>query len=191
MKDKFIEIFKTNIKREGADKLLEWLEHESDFFEAPASTRYHGAYKGGLVEHSINVYETLKKSEFLTNADSETLAIVSLLHDVCKANYYKTEMRNVKNKKTGIWEQHPYIVVEDEFPYGHGEKSVLIINQFMKLGTGEIMAIRWHMGGFDDSVKGGSFALSGAFEKEALALELHIADMRATYLLENRSNDKL
>lgn len=184
MKDKFIEIFKRNVKRDGADTLLEWLEYKSDFFEAPASTRFHGAYKGGLCEHSVNVYNCLLKSSFV-NTNPETFAIVSLLHDICKTNFYKTEMRNIKNKETGVWEQQPYYTIEDKFPYGHGEKSVYIISEFMKLTSEEATAIRWHMGAFDDSVKGGSFALSGAFEKYPLALELHIADMRATYHLES------
>lgn len=114
----------------------------------------------------------------------ETRAIVALLHDVCKVNFYKVEMRNAKNE-AGQWEKVPYYAIDDQLPYGHGEKSVYIINGFLKLNRDEAMAINWHMGAFDDRVKGGSYALSGAFEKYPFALELHIADMRATYITEN------
>ena len=175
MKDKFIKFYTENIKREGSDKLLEWLE-KTDFFTAPASTRFHLCREGGLLEHSMNVFNRLDSDDY----SKETIAICGLLHDVCKANFYKTEMRNVKVK--GTWEQQPYYTVDDQLPYGHGEKSVYIISGFMKLTREEAMAINWHMGGFDERVKGGSYALSGAFEKYPLALHLHIADMQATYL---------
>ena len=179
MKNKFIEIFKANIKREGSDKLLAWLE-KSDFFTAPASTKYHAAYEGGLVEHSINVFERLQCE------NPETKAICGLLHDVCKVNFYKTDFKNVKNEQTGVWEKAPYYTIEEKFPYGHGEKSVYIISKFVTLTDEEAMAINWHMGGFDDRVKGGSYALSAVFEKYPLALNLHIADLQATYLDERR-----
>ena len=111
---------------------------------------------------------------------------VKTIHDLCKANFYKKGTRNVKNEATGQWEKVPSYSVEDMFPYGHGEKSVFLIERFMKLKVEEAVAIRWHMGGFDDAVRGGSFALSGAFEKYPLAVKLHIADLEATYLLEQR-----
>jgi len=190
MKDHFIEIYQQHITRPGADKLLDWLK-SGDFFEAPASTRFHLSCPGGLVEHSIHVYERLKKlymdspidaeNPWLSSEDDETIAICALLHDICKANFYTVEMRNRKNER-GQWEQYPFYVVNDQLPYGHGEKSAYIVSGFMRLSREEAMAIRWHMGGFDDSVKGGSYALSGAFEKFPLALLLHLADMQATYL---------
>ena len=172
MKDNFIEIYKANISRDGSDKLLEWLE-KTDFFRAPASTKFHGAHEGGLVEHSISVFNRFACE------NPESRAICALLHDICKVNFYKTEMRNVK--VNGTWEQQPYYVVEDQLPYGHGEKSVYIISGFIRLSRDEAMAINWHMGGFDDRVKGGSYALSEAFAKYPMALNLHIADMQATY----------
>ena len=190
MKEKFMKIYREKITREGADQLLEWLE-KSDFFTAPASTIHHLARKGGLVEHSVHVYERLKKlymenltaidEPWLSPEEEETIAICGLLHDVCKANYYSVEMRNRKNE-FGRWEQYPFYVVRDQLPYGHGEKSVYIISGFMKLDEEEAMAIRWHMGGFDDSSRGGSYALNGALEKYPLVLLTHIADMMATYL---------
>lgn len=175
MKDEFIKIYTDNIHREGADKLLKWLE-TTDFFTAPASTKYHGAHEGGLCEHSVNVY-----NRFVCD-NPESRAICGLLHDICKANFYKTSTRNVKNEQTGAWEKQPFYQVDDQLPYGHGEKSIYIISGFMRLTREEAMAIRWHMGGFDDAVKGGSYAISGAFDKFPLALMLHVADLEATYI---------
>ena len=188
MKEQFIEIFQSTIKRDGADKLLNWLI-KSDFFEAPASTRYHLAKTGGLAEHSINVYHRLKclvANEIKHNTSfspvtAETIAVCGLLHDICKVNFYKTEMRNAKNE-SGQWVKVPYYVVEDQVPYGHGEKSVYIASGFMNLSREEAMAIRWHMGGFDDAVKGGSYALSIAWGKFPIGILLHIADIQATYI---------
>lgn len=196
MKSKFIKIYNENIKREGADKLLTWLQ-TTDFFTAPASTKYHGAHEGGLCEHSVNVFKRLaalacsewgNEPEYCQNR-MEDLAICGLLHDICKANFYKVSTRNVKNEETGAWEKQPFYQVDDQLPYGHGEKSVYIISGFMKLTREESMAIRWHMGGFDDSVKGGSYAISGAFDKFPLAVMLHCADLTATYLDEGRKNE--
>ena len=114
--------------------------------------------------------------------------ICALLHDLCKANYYKAGTRNVKNEVTGQWEKVPSYSVEDLFPYGHGEKSVFLIERFMKLRIEEAVAIRWHMGGFDDAARGGCFAISEAYDKYPLAVKLHIADLEATYLMEHRTS---
>lgn len=193
MKDRFIKIYRQNITRPGADKLLTWLE-TTDFFEAPASTRFHLSRPGGLVEHSIHVYERLRElvgferdysEQFMFGAGNtisdETIAICGLLHDICKANFYKVEMRNRKNEQ-GRWEQYPFYVVDDQLPYGHGEKSVYVISGFMKLTREEAMAIRWHMGFSDNEFKAGGFAVGNAFEKFPLALLTHMADLQATYL---------
>ena len=187
-KERFIEIFEQNIAREGADKLLDWLG-TTDFYLAPASTRYHCACESGLVQHSVNVYDVLMAKHFVPERDSqETFAICGLLHDICKTQFYKVSTRNVKNEATGEWEKKPYYMVEDAFPYGHGEKSVFLIERFMRLKTSEAMAIRWHMGGFDDAVRGGSFAISYAYEKYPLAVQLHLADLEATYLWEKQTS---
>ena len=193
-----IEKFKTLVETQGTVAAIDdWGKRRlaypindlnADFFSAPASTRFHGACDGGLCAHSLNVYRVLHGTFFTPDEDSEeTFAICALLHDLCKANFYKKGTRNVKNEATGQWEKVPSYSVEDMFPYGHGEKSVFLIERFMKLKVEEAVAIRWHMGGFDDAVRGGSFALSGAFEKYPLAVKLHIADLEATYLLEQRS----
>ena len=145
--------------------------------------------KGGLCMHSLNVYHALHDSFFTEGESEESYAICALLHDLCKANYYKLGTRNVKNEATGQWEKAPFYSVEDLFPYGHGEKSVFLIERFMKLKVEEAVAIRWHMGGFDDAARGGCFAISEAYDKYPLAVKLHIADLQATYLMEHRTSN--
>lgn len=188
--EEFKKIFKENIKREGADKLLEWLE-KSDFFSAPASTKFHSAHEGGLCEHSVKVYERflkLVRSEFGENFEEkiskESIALIALCHDVCKVNTYKTDFRNVK--ENGAWVQKPYYAVDDKLPYGHGEKSVYIINGFTRLSREEALAINWHMGAFDLRVQGGSYALKDAYLAYPTALLFHVADVMATYLDEEQ-----
>jgi len=191
MKTEFINIFNQYIKREGAKELLEYLT-KSDFFTTPASAKFHCAYQGGLAEHSVNVYKRLVKivqsqygDEWEKVFSHETVAICGLLHDVCKVDYYCEETRNTK--VNGEWIEKPFYTIKEILPYGHGEKSVYIINGFMRLSRGEAMAINWHMGGFDDRVRGGSYSMSAAFEKEPLCVMLHTADLIATYLDENRN----
>ena len=199
MKDRFVELYQQLITRPGADKLLAWLE-TTDFFEAPASTRFHLSRPGGLVEHSIHVYHRLhdlfvserqnrENDPFIELSDNEeeTIAICGLLHDICKANFYAVEMRNRKNEQ-GQWEKYPFYVVNDQLPYGHGEKSVYIISGFMKLTREEAMAIRWHMGFSDNDFRAGGFSVGSAFEKFPLALLTHMADLQATYLDEPRED---
>lgn len=187
-KEEFLQIYNEYIKRQGSQEFLEWLL-KTDFFTAPASTKYHGVCEGGLLLHSLNVYKTLRERYFEEGKDSEeSFAICALLHDLCKAQFYKVSTRNVKNDVTGQWEKVPYYTVEDAFPYGHGEKSVFLIERFMRLKTSEAMAIRWHMGGFDDSARGGSFAISLAYEKYPLAVKLHLADLESTYLKEKNTS---
>ena len=181
----FIEIYKENITRAGSAELLDWL-YKTDFFTAPASTKYHCACKNGLVMHSVSVYDVLMEKHFNEETDSrESYAISALLHDLCKAQFYKVSERNVKNDETGVWEKQPYYSVEDKFPYGHGEKSVFLIERFIRLKIEEAMAIRWHMGGFDDN---GGFSMSVAYDKYPLAVKLHLADMESTYLREKNTS---
>lgn len=188
-KEEFISIYKENIHREGSDKLLEYLLSEhSDFFTAPASTRYHGAYEGGLVEHSLNVYHCLKdylsrprtKELYRMNYSEESVALCALLHDVCKMNFYKVDYRNSKND-AGVWEKVPYFTIDDTLPYGHGEKSVYIVSGYMRLLREEAFAIRYHMG-FSGSEDKNSIGKS--FEMFPLAFALSVADMEASYYLE-------
>lgn len=191
-KDEFIQIYQQNISRPGADKLLNYLCSETcDFFTAPSSTRFHGSYEGGLVEHSINVYHCLKdylerervKQQYNINCSDETIAVVSLLHDLCKINFYSFDFRNAKNAD-GVWEKVPYYTINDTLPYGHGEKSVYIISGFMRLSREEAFAIRYHMGfsGIEDKN-----SIGKAFEMFPLAFAVSVADMEATYFLEGSS----
>lgn len=190
MQEQFVSIFTKYIKRDGSDNLLDWLI-TTDFFTAPASSKFHSAYEGGLCEHSINVFNRFVKvltmeygENFTDKISMESVAIIALLHDLCKVNFYKTEYRNVK--VDGQWVQVPYYSVEDSLPYGHGEKSVYIISGFMKLSREEAMAINWHSGGFDDRVRGGSYGMSEAYYKFPTAMLFHSADMMATYLDETK-----
>ncbi len=186
-KAEFISTYTQKISRGGSAKLLKWLE-DSDFFTAPSSTRYHGAFPGGLVQHSLNVYACMKdylarprtKELYGMNYSDETVAIVGLLHDICKTNIYATDYRNVKNE-SGIWERVPYYTIQDHLPYGHGEKSVYMIQTFMPLTLEEAFAIRYHMGfsGTEDKNNVGR-----AFEMFPLALAVSVADMEASYYLE-------
>lgn len=169
--------------------MLAWIE-TTDFYYAPASTRFHGNHEGGLLEHSLNVYDALKdlvKQFPEIVVSEETIAISALFHDLCKANYYAVGTKNVKNEATGQWHKEPFYKAEDQFPVGHGEKSVIILLRHMKLTDEEIYAIRWHMSGFDSAVKGGDFGCSKAYDYCPFAVLLHLADMEATYLMEERS----
>ncbi|MFI3254280.1 MAG: hydrolase [Eubacteriales bacterium] len=188
-KEEFIELYKEHITREGADKLLDFLENKCDFFTAPASTKYHGAFEGGLCFHSINVYHCLMdymqrervQELYGLEHSMETLAIVSLLHDVCKVGCYHLGSRNVKDEN-GKWQSVPTYQFDDPLPYGHGEKSVYIINGYLRLSREEAMAIRWHMGFSGDENKN---LVGKAFAKYPLGFALATADMEATYFLEN------
>lgn len=182
-KEEFISLFNANITRNGAAELLAWMQ-TTDFFIAPASTRFHGACEAGLVMHSVNVFTVLQTRFGDSGENLESLAICGLLHDLCKANFYKAGFRNVKDDETGVWNKVPSYSVQDAFPYGHGEKSVYLIERFLRLKPAEAVAIRWHMGGFDDAVRGGSFTISDAWRNYPIAAMLHIADLEATYLLE-------
>lgn len=194
--NEFITTYRTFIKREGGDKLLDYLMTKSDFFTAPASSKFHNDFEGGLLDHSLNVHKRLVRlleGEYGENwrevYSPESVAIVGLLHDLCKINYYKVSYRNVKNDETGQWEKKPFYSVEDDLPYGHGEKSVYIIGGFMKLTREEAMAINWHMGGFDDRVRGGSYTVGTAYYRYPLAALAHTADFLATYLDEKKEEE--
>ena len=192
-KERFISIFKEKITREGSRELLNYLCSEScDFFIAPASTRYHGAEIGGLCRHSLNVYDCLcdqlarrrMKDDYGIHYNEESIAIAALLHDLCKINFYRVESRNVK--KNGVWEAVPYYTIEDNLPYGHGEKSVYIISAYMRLTRDEAFAIRYHMGfsGPEDKNQ-----IGRALEMFPLAFALNVADMEAAYFMEGSPNN--
>lgn len=186
-KEEYIGLFRQYITREGADKLLEFLE-SSDFFTAPASSRFHNSCEGGLCQHSLNVYYCLKdvldgnyyKNVFGFEYSEETIAVAALLHDLCKIDNYVVDYRNAKNEK-GEWERVPFYKAADQLPYGHGEKSVYMLSGFIRLTREEAMAIRWHMGFTEHNHIG---QCGQAFEMFPLAFALSTADMMATYYVE-------
>ena len=180
-KEKFIQFLrKTN--REGIEDLINFIEEKTDFFTAPASTRFHGSHEGGLLEHSMKVYEILdykiKNNVIDLHVPEDTIIIVSLLHDICKVNFYKVDYRNAKNAR-GEWEKVPYYTIDDTIPYGHGEKSVMMLTEYIKLTSEEKYSIRWHMG-FSEPKEVYS-SLGAAYKKYPLALLVNEADLEATY----------
>lgn len=182
-KERFIELYKELVHREGAEELFKWLLR-SDFFIAPASTAFHSNVKGGLCHHTLLVYdrlcEELINAGYVLNKElKETAFIVAALHDLCKVDFYKLGSKRVKvDEKNNIWEAIPYYSVDEHLPFGHGEKSVYIIQSFMNLTREEALAIRWHMGDFSEAYGG----CSKAYAMCPLAVHLHIADVKASYL---------
>ncbi len=183
MKERFIDLL-LGSGRENIEDLIRYLDEETDFFSAPASTRFHGSCEAGLLEHSLAVYDNLCRlaAAYELPLSAAEVTICALLHDVCKANFYKRGSRNRKNPVTGAWEQVPVYEIEDLLPLGHGEKSVMLLQQYIWLSREEMLAIRWHMGGFDDSASGmGRRALSQAMSSCSLVTALHMADLAACY----------
>ena len=173
--ERFKAIFQDQVNRPGADDLLEWLEN-AGFFTAPASTKYHGAYPGGLVEHSLRVYDFLISSRYAAGTSAESRAICALFHDVCKAEYYEqTDGGGYR--------------VNDRFPFGHGEKSVYQISRFMYLTDEEALAIRWHMGAYDTAARTDLRDLSAAMDATPWVWRLHEADMCAAHIDERGTDE--
>jgi len=183
-RDEFVERLR-QVKRPGIEALIQYLAERTDFFTSPASTLHHGAYEGGLLDHSLAVYDNLLKvcATWNLTVQADTLIICALLHDLCKANFYRKGFRNRKNEQTGQWEKVEVYEIDDQFPVGHGEKSVILLQRYIVLTDEELMAIRWHMGGFDDSARayGGAQALSGAMKQYPLAVAMQVADLATTY----------
>ncbi len=201
------------VTRDGKDDLMDYIRTKTDFYTAPASTQYHLSCEGGLLQHSLNVYDCLvaKKESpvwkrVLEDIPEESLIILALLHDLCKVNFYVKGTRNQKTYDADkvaaaepwqrkhddmgdfVWETVLRYEVNDIMPLGHGEKSVMLINCFMKLNVPEIFAIRWHMGFSEE--KSQYKALGEAMEKYPIVLALHEADLEATKLLEDVSGNK-
>lgn len=184
-------------KRAGIEDLIEFIR-KSDFYTAPASTRFHSCHEGGLLEHSLNVYDRLISKfndelwESSVEVGSDSLIIAALLHDLCKSYFYGTELKNKKeyhdkgskSDSNGRfdWVTVPSYVVDDKIPYGHGEKSVMMIEEYIKLKPIERYAIRWHMG-FSEPKENWN-TLGTAMRKYPLILALHMSDLESTYLLE-------
>lgn len=183
-KERFLELCAT-IKRDGIDNLMEWLE-KSDFYTAPASTKYHGDYSGGLLEHSLNVYDELKRILQVypeVRVDEESIVIASLFHDLCKVGLYTSEKRNRKNE-LGQWESYDAYTIKEKFCYGgHGSKSVFILQNFIRLTPEEAIAINCHMASWD-----GNKDVGNAFERCPFAWLVHVADEASTFIKESKAN---
>lgn len=182
-----------SVQRDGIERLVEYLR-SSDFYRAPASTRYHSCHEGGLLEHTMKVYQCLINKvsnpiwgEIIKNTSRDTLIIIALLHDLCKTNFYVPER---KSRKTGRqlpngkpeWEDYMGYSIDDKLPFGHGEKSVYMASGFIRLTREEALCLRWHMG-FSEG-KENMNSLSAAIKLFPLILALNEADTEATYLLE-------
>lgn len=191
----FLAVYNRSIGRNGRTALLYWLENETDFFTAPASSKNHLAQPGGLTIHSLNVWRRLREIAVrdmtdrnepgvrqLSEAEEETVAILGLLHDVCKAGVYHQETKRRKNQETGKWEDYLGYTFRDPFPLGHGEKSLFLITRHMALTEEEALAIRWHMGAYDDAVKGGSRSMTEAMNLTPWVWRLQEADMCAAWI---------
>ena len=178
----FLAICREKIHRDGLEDLLTWLQ-KADFFTAPSSTRYHGAYDGGLCEHSLDVYSFAVKGMegFGLKLNIESVAVATLFHDLCKCNFYKKDYRN--QKIDGVWQEVPVFTVDEKYHFGgHGSKSVFLVQQFMKLKTDEAAAINCHMG----FAPGGDAVrdCGNAYKAYPLAWLTHVADEAAAYLLD-------
>ena len=200
-KAEFLKIWTERVRRDYADTLLAWLERETDFFEAPASTRHHGAHPGGLLEHSLNVYHRLRMIYMMEHERpdlpsgiaeeaEETIAICALLHDVCKVNCYHVETKRRKNPETGRWEDFQGYAFRDPLPLGHGEKSLYLIQRHMALEPEEALAIRWHMGAYDNAAKADPRALSAAMAATPWVWRLQEADMCAAWVDEREAAEE-
>lgn len=171
--------------RAGMKELLEWIDGETDFYTAPASSQFHGNYGGGLLVHSLSVYKYLKNFTKTLDTSDESLRVIGLLHDLCKVNFFTKQVRNVKVPGERRWEEEESYAINDTLPMGHGEKSVYLAMRFISLTDEEALAIRWHMGGFDDAARSyiGGKAQSAAYRTYPVAAALNIADMYVTYML--------
>lgn len=193
-KQRFKAAVSETITRDGIDNLMEWLENETDFFTSPASTRYHGSYEGGLVEHSLNVFNQLlwELDNFVGEGwqgfiSMESAAIVALFHDICKVNNYRL-VEKWRKDADGQWESYEAYEYDTEaLQMGHGAKSVFFLQRFIRLTVVEAQSIFWHMGAYDISPYASLNGLSSAFETNQLAFLIHRADMAATYAVENEN----
>lgn len=177
-KERFLSLCKT-IDRQGIDELIAWLE-DNNFFTGPASTRFHGSYAGGLLDHSLHVYDELKRLLSIypeIQVSEDTVIIASLFHDLCKVNLYGVEKRNRKNE-SGMWESYDSYITNEKFCFGgHGSKSVFLLQHFIKITPEEAVAINCHMGAWD-----GNTSVGASYEQFPFAWLVHVADEAATYI---------
>lgn len=175
--NRFKDLFRTYVHRDGVENLLAWLTNETDFFKAPSSAKYHGCVPGGLCAHSLKVYDLLKEQQ--EHEPDESLVITALLHDLCKINTYSSYTKNVKSDDGTYTKKIYYVYDEQSIPLGHGEKSMFLAMRYLQLTDEEACAIRWHMGAFAANSNYELPALNRATSKYKLVLKLQIADQKA------------
>lgn len=178
------------VEREGMSELIEWLK-KTDFFRAPATTKYCRSYEGGLAEYALEVNDKFNDlcNMYMQDVPRDTRLILGLLHCVCKVGMYTTEMRN--KKVNGQWVQVPFYTIKDKMPIGRGEKSVMLLQRFIKLNLAEILAINWYMGSSDYrcSHSIGALQCQDAFSKYPIAMYLNMASTMAMYVTPNVTID--
>ena len=189
------------VQRPGMDKLLEYIQ-KSDFYKAPASTKYHLACPGGLLQHSLNVLDALRgllswrsdgnweyraAGKVVDTIPDDSVIMMALLHDICKTHFYGTSTRNVKNDATGKWEKVPFYTVDDRMPLGHGPKSAMIVKQYTTLTSQELYAI-WHHMGMNGNYENDN-AVGKSIEMYPAVLALQTADMMASRFMEDEKEN--
>lgn len=178
---KFIELLQT-CKRDGIRDLLDFLEAGTDFFTAPASSKYHNNIEGGLVDHCLQVYDHFSIKMISYDTERETRIICSLLHDLCKINTYKKGFKWVKNEETGYqWKKQVCWNIEDKLPLPHGTKSLYYIQQFIKLSEIEALIIAYHMGAPELPER---YQFFNVCQKYPVVMLFHHADHQASLLSE-------
>ncbi len=180
-------------KRPGMERLVEWIVTKTDFFTAPASTKYHLNCEGGLALHSLHVYQRLseKVAQGLVTIEPDTVIITSLLHDLCKVNFYVKEIKNVKEgtkinqygKEVANWVEKEVWGIKDSFPVGHGEKSCWYIQNFIRLKPEEYAMIRLHMGP-DKNTYPDPFSETAKIYPSVVAI--FTSDIESAYILEEK-----
>ena len=205
MKNEFITLLQST-GRPGIDNLINWLETGTDFFVAPASQGYHGCFPGGLLSHSLNVYHAAVKlrdiykelalpEKKITEIPDDSLIIATLLHDLCKANIYKEEIKWFKDENNK-WHSYMSYKIEDSVPWGHGEKSCLLMQYYIFLKLEEVAAVRWHMFNCDAFMTNPTNtyeykSLMSAVETMPLVLIVSQADMAASFMMEEKIDQKV
>ena len=203
LKQEFVSII-SSVNRPGIDNLVSWMENNSDFFTCPASCHFHGAFKYGLVQHSLNVYKAalaIKEhvslplalpEKQIENIPEDSLKIVCLMHDLCKANMYKETLKFFKDEQND-WQKYITYEIEDSYPLGHGEKSVILLQNFIRLHPQEAIAIRFHMGMSDVAMMSSPYTkgpLLQSFNSVPLLMIVMLADMHASFMQEKEIDQK-
>ena len=179
-------------ERDGIDKLADYLSDSTDFFTAPASTRFHNNFSGGLAQHCLNVYENFKSLLEIKGIEmsEDSIIICALLHDLCKCNTYIVETRNRKNEQ-GQWEKYNIWATNKDvdIPLPHSSRSIAIIRKFIKLSIKEELTIFYHMGPYGGEDYEYRNMLKAANEKYPQTVLFYVADTIASYLDEETVTD--